>query len=68
VIFDVSSGKKLADVVPRVNFATAGGSIDWKADGSGFYYTRYPQGKERPAEDADFYQQVYFHKLGTSPA
>jgi prolyl oligopeptidase len=68
VIFEVATGKKLADVVPRVNFATAGGSIDWKADSSGFYYTRYPQGKERPAEDADFYQQVYFHKLGTSPA
>jgi prolyl oligopeptidase len=68
VIFDVATGKKLADIVPRVNFATAGGSIDWKADSSGFYYTRYPQGKERPAEDADFYQQVYFHKLGTSPA
>lgn len=68
VIFEVASGKRLADVVPRVNFATAGGSIDWKADSSGFYYTRYPQGKERPAEDADFYQQVYFHKLGTRPA
>jgi prolyl oligopeptidase len=68
VIFEVATGKKLADVVPRVNFATAGGSIDWKADSSGFYYTRYPQGKERPVEDADFYQQVYFHKLGTSPA
>ena len=68
VIFEVATGKKLADVVPRVNFATAGGSIDWKADSSGFYYTRYPQGKERAAEDADFYQQVYFHKLGTSPA
>ena len=68
VIFEVATGKKLADVVPRVNFATAGGSIDWKADSSGFYYTRYPQRKERPPEDSDFYQQVYFHKLGTSPA
>ncbi len=68
LIFEVATGKKLADVVPRVNFATAGGSIDWKADSSGFYYTRYPQGKERPPEDANFYQQVYFHKLGTSPA
>ena len=38
------------------------------ADGSGFYYTRYPQGNERPAEDANFYQQVYFHKLGTPAA
>ena len=66
-IFEVATGKELADVVPRVNFATAGGSIAWKADSSGFYYTRYPQGNERPAEDANFYQQVYFHKLGTDP-
>ena len=66
-VFEVSTGKELADIVPRVNFATAGGSIDWKADSSGFYYTRYPQGSERSPEDADFYQQVHFHKLGTDP-
>jgi prolyl oligopeptidase len=66
-VFEVATGKELGDVVPRVNFATAGGSLDWKADGSGFYYTRYPQGNERPPEDANFYQQVYFHKLGTDP-
>jgi prolyl oligopeptidase len=66
-IFEVATGKELSDVVPRVNFATAGGSIAWKADSSGFYYTRYPQGNERPAEDANFYQQVYFHKLGSDP-
>jgi prolyl oligopeptidase len=66
-IFEVATGKELPDVVPRVNFATAGGSIDWKGDSSGFYYTRYPQGNERPAADANFYQQVYFHKLGTDP-
>jgi prolyl oligopeptidase len=64
-VFEVATGKELADVVPRVNFATAGGSIAWKADSTGFYYTRYPQGDERPAEDTNFYQQVYFHKLGT---
>ena len=66
-VFEVSTGTELSDVVPRVNFATAGGSIDWKADGSGFYYTRYPQGDERPPEDANFYQQVYFHKIGSDP-
>jgi prolyl oligopeptidase len=66
-VFEVNTGKELVDVVPRVNFATAGGSIAWKADSSGFYYTRYPQGNERPPEDANFYQQVYFHKLGTDP-
>src|SRR4029079_15063746 len=46
----------------------AGGSIAWNRDGSGFYYTRYRQGNERPPEDANFYQQVYFHKLGTDSA
>jgi len=66
-IFEIATGKELSDVVPRVNFATGGGSIEWKADNSGFYYTRYPQSNERPAEDANFYQQVYFHKLGTDP-
>jgi prolyl oligopeptidase len=64
-VIEVATGKELSDVVPRVNFATGGGSIAWKADSSGFYYTRYPQGNERPPEDANFYQQVYFHKLGT---
>src|SRR5271163_1399768 len=64
-IFEVATGKELRDVVPRVNFATGGGSIAWKADSSGFYYTRYPQGNERAPEDANFYQQVYFHKLST---
>ena len=67
-VFEVATGKELSDVVPRVNFATAGGSLDWKADDSGFYYTRFPQGNERPPADANFYQQVYFHKLGTDPA
>jgi prolyl oligopeptidase len=64
-VFEVATGKELSDEVPRVNFGTAGGSVAWNKDGSGFYYTRYPQGTERPAEDANFYQQVYFHKLGS---
>ena len=64
-VFEVATGKELPDAIARVNFGTAGGSIDWSKDGSGFYYTRYPQGTERPAEDVNFYQQVYLHKLGT---
>src|SRR5262245_28329102 len=64
-VFETATGRELADRVPRVNFATAGGSLAWKGDGSGFYYTRYPQGSERPPDDANFYQQVYFHRLGT---
>ncbi|MCP3104984.1 prolyl oligopeptidase family serine peptidase [Myxococcus sp. K15C18031901] len=65
-VYDVATGKPLAsDVVPRVNGGTAGGGLAWNGDGTGFFYTRYPRGEERPAEDRDFYQQVYFHKLGT---
>lgn len=64
-VFETATGKELSDVVPRVNFATAGGSLDWNADGSGFYYTRLPQGSERAPEDVNFYQQVYFYRLGT---
>lgn len=64
-VYETATGKKLPDVVPRVQYATAGGSLEWNQDSSGFYYTRYPQGTERSKEDINFYQQVYFHKLGT---
>ena len=65
-VVDVATGKQVGDAVPRANFATGGGSMAWKQDGSGFYYTRYPQGNERPEADRNFYQQVYLHKLGTA--
>ena len=64
-VYESATGKALPDVVPRVQFPTGGGSAAWKGDGSGFYYTRYPAEGERRAEDAAFYQQVWFHKLGT---
>ncbi len=64
-VYETATGKKLPDVIPRIQYPTAGGSLEWNKDGSGFYYTRYPQGNERPPEDMTFYQQVYFHKLGT---
>ena len=67
-VYEVASGKALPDVVPRVQYPTGGGSLAWNAEGTGFYYTRYPQGNERGAADANFYQQVYFHKLGTPAA
>ncbi len=67
-IFDVSTGKALGDTIPRVQFPTASGSAEWNADNTGLYYTRYPQGSERPKEDLNFYQQIYYHKLGTPVA
>lgn len=67
-VYDVASGKQIHEVVPRVNGGTAGGDLVWQPDGKGFYYTRYPRGKERPAKDMNFFTQVYFHALGTPTA
>ncbi len=67
-LVDVATGKQIGASVPRVNFATGGGSMAWKQDGSGFFYTRYPQGNERATADMNFYQQVYFHAMGTAPS
>lgn len=67
-VYEAATGKELPDVVTHVNGGTAGGSLSWNADGTGFYYTRYPRAGERAPEDMDFYQQVYFHELGTPEA
>ena len=64
-VFDAATGKRLTDEVPRVNGGTAGGSVAWNGDGSGFWRTRYPAKGERPEPDLPFFQQVYFHRLGT---
>lgn len=64
-VFEVASGKRVFEVVPGVNGGTAGGDLAWAPDSSGFYYTRYPRGNERPAQDKMFYTQLYYHKLGT---
>lgn len=67
-VFDVASGKELADApIDNVNNATAGGDLVWSPDGAGFFYTRYPQRGERPDNELAFHQQVYYHKIGTAP-
>ncbi len=63
-VFEAATGKRLPDMIQRVNEATAGGSVAWNSDASGFWYTRYPRAGERPVADLDFYQQIYFHRLG----
>jgi len=63
--FQTESGQALPDIIPGVQFPTGGGSAAWNADGSGIFYTRYPRPGERPDADLNFYQQIWFHKLGT---
>ncbi|HVO31423.1 MAG TPA: prolyl oligopeptidase family serine peptidase [bacterium] len=64
-LYEVASGKEVGEVIPHVNNGTAGGSMAFTPDDKGFWYTRYPRGTEHAAADAGFYQQVYFHKIGT---
>lgn len=64
-VYDTVTGERRPDRIPRVQYPTAGGSAAWNADGSGLFYTRFPASGERPAADEHFYQQVYFHRLGT---
>ncbi len=64
--YETATGKALPDTIAHVQFPTAGGSAAWNADGTGVYYTRFPRKGERPDADLNFYQQVYFHKLGTA--
>ena len=64
-IYETATGKALPDSIVHVQYPTAGGSAAWNADGTGIYYTRFPRKGERPETDLNFYQQVYFHKLGT---
>ena len=62
-LFDTATGKPLDQPIPRVQFPTAGGSVAWRADGSGFFYTRYP-GPDRPAAEQHFFQKLYAHTIG----
>jgi prolyl oligopeptidase len=63
--FETDTGRALPDIIPSVQFPTGGGSAAWNADGTGIFYTRYPHAGERPEGDLNFFQQIWFHKLGT---
>jgi prolyl oligopeptidase len=65
-VYETATGKALSDSIAHVQYPTAGGSAAWNTDGTGIYYTRFPRKGEKPDADLNFYQQVYFHKLGTA--
>lgn len=67
-VYEVKTGKEVFETIARVNGGTAGGDLAWAKDGKGFFYTRYPRDGERPPEDMTFYQQLYYHALGSPEA
>ena len=62
-VLDVDSGRVLEDEIRWVKFSP----LDWAHDGSGFYYSRFPQpqaGQEFQSTNQN--QAVYFHRVGTA--
>ncbi len=64
-IFDVESGEPVHEVIAHVNGGTAGGDVAWMPDNSGLFYTRYPREGDAHSDDANFFQQLWYHELGT---
>lgn len=62
--YRTDTGEHLPDRIIRVQYPTGGGSAAWTPDGSAIFYTRYPHAGEKPDADLNFYQQIYFHRLG----
>ncbi len=63
--YRTENGEHLPDRIARVQYPTGGGSAAWLPDSSAVFYTRYPHQGEKPEADLNFFQHIYFHKLGT---
>ncbi len=63
-VIETSSGRLLRDTIDRTRAA----SVQWKPDGSGFYYTRYPKPGEVTAGQEMYNRHAFYHALGTDPA
>jgi prolyl oligopeptidase len=59
---DVDTGKDLADDLKWVKFSNA----SWSKDNKGFYYSRYDEPKGAAMRDANYFQKLYYHRLGTA--
>ena len=61
-IIDVASGKHYDDHLKWIKFSEA----SWLPDGSGFYYSRYPELDGGEFEDQNQNNKLYLHVLGTA--
>ena len=58
---DVETGNDLADDLKWVKFSGA----SWTRDGKGFFYSRYDEPKADALKGTNYFQKIYYHKLGT---
>ncbi len=60
---EIETGKDTGDHIKWVKFSQTA----WLPDGSGFFYSRYDEPKEATKlADVNYFQKLYFHKLGTA--
>lgn len=61
-IMEVATGKYLDDKLEK----RRQGISSWTKDGKGFFYSAFPKANDSTAlRDINFYQKLYYHKLGT---
>ena len=58
---DVETSKDLSDHLQWVKFS----GVSWTRDGKGFFYSRYDEPKSDALKATNYFQKIYFHKLGT---
>lgn len=59
---DVETGADLSDHLKWLKFSGA----SWTHDGKGFFYSRYDEPNEKSKhEDVNYYQKLFYHRLGT---
>lgn len=64
-VMDVESGNELDDRLEWLKFTV----LSWAKDGSGFYYSRYPEtAEEEKFQSLNLNHALYFHRLGTPQA
>lgn len=59
---EIATGRDLSDRLQWVKFSGA----SWTADHQGFFYSRYDEpNAQSKLEDVNYYQKLYYHRLGT---
>ena len=58
---DVATSKDLSDDLKWVKFS----GVSWTRDGKGFFYSRYDEPKADALKATNYFQKMYYHKLGT---
>jgi prolyl oligopeptidase len=61
---DVETSKDLSDDLKWVKFS----GVSWTRDGKGFFYSRYDEPKSDTLKATNYFQKIYYHKLGTPQA